>query len=95
MSQGGYAKVTAQGGWPALAASLQRDAELGELLAVVYYCYLHPLELDLPLMFRPARNIDHLESQTKLRGQLGCRWEAWWAVGRAGQGRGQQLHSKP
>eukprot|EP00775_Hariotina_reticulata_P006727 gene6727-6947_t len=53
---------------------LERDAELGELLAAVYDCYLHPLELDLPLMFRPARNIDHLESQTKLRGQLGCRW---------------------
>eukprot|EP00878_Enallax_costatus_P021827 GHUV01023135.1.p1 GENE.GHUV01023135.1~~GHUV01023135.1.p1 ORF type:complete len:417 (+),score=152.62 GHUV01023135.1:448-1698(+) len=80
MNRGGCAAVTAVNGWPEVAFDLQRDSELAEIVQAVYQCYLHPLELDLPYGFRPARNIDHLDSKAQLRGSMGPRLSTYDAV---------------
>lgn len=63
MAQGGYKQVSEANGWVALAQHMQRDPVFAPLVAAVYACYLHPLELDLPFACRPAKAFDHISSR--------------------------------
>jgi hypothetical protein len=85
MSQGGFKAVTQAAGWQTLALNLQRDSALAGEVAAVYSCYLLPLELDLPWGFRPARNLDHLETRTQQRASMGPRLASYDAVAFAWQ----------
>ncbi|KAF6258574.1 hypothetical protein COO60DRAFT_1101024 [Scenedesmus sp. NREL 46B-D3] len=80
MSQGGAQAVAQSAGWQALALNLQRDSALADELAAVYSCYLLPLEQDLPWGFRPARNVDHLETRAQQRASMGPRLANYDAV---------------
>jgi hypothetical protein len=85
MAQGGFKAVTQSAGWQTLALNLQRDSALAAEVAAVYSCYLLPLEQDLPYGFRPARNLDHLETRTQQRASMGPRLASYDAVAFAWQ----------